>query len=644
MNLSFSNHDMHTSRELHLKESQAELQQSSLQRSLYDDPLTSYCSESVISQLLWKTVQDKKAEKGRVVYLPATAMPSHTLTDPSQEDRSSNSSKGSVAELSSLMSHTSTVANLEADRPLTEHHQAKRARVESIIRGMSESPNGGLLGEGQRKDTDARDAGETVKESRRKCRPLQHRAPSSSRGWSSKDEECQKLKAQLQAMQRLLGDLQQRFLQVCQPHESEAEDREEVEDMMDPPDQCEAGPDSIKVGQRETTEVDSIHLTFNKGDRNLPEALKYELSKAVSKSVDLVFKNLSSTVCYHSSQPQVEQVPGHGYVSSGTKTMIPGSLELSPNREDAKSTPLEHYEKVETSEDQTEALSLVICRPPLRPCSAVDKAVKMAYHTHQVPLRFNRSTSLEENQILEHLLKHTPHGNLGSLSCLTQAVDPASLNPVAWEAIKVRSKVNSSLMDQQAPALALGQVAVDSLCHSHVSVETRNLQGMTERKLYMSLNIQEGLTPNHLKKAKLMFFYTRYPNSNVLKTFFPDIKFNRCITSQLIKWFSNFREFYYIQMEKFARQSIVDGVTNVKDLSVTRDSELFRALNTHYNKASDFQVPGRFLEVAEITLREFFNAISQAKDSDPSWKKAIYKVICKLDSDVPEEFKSTVCL
>ncbi|KAL0969130.1 hypothetical protein UPYG_G00222950 [Umbra pygmaea] len=141
-----------------------------------------------------------------------------------------------------------------------------------------------------------------------------------------------------------------------------------------------------------------------------------------------------------------------------------------------------------------------------------------------------------------------------------------------------------------------------------------------------------------------MFFYTRYPSSNVLKTFFPDVKFNRCITSQLIKWFSNFREFYYIQMEKFARQAIVDGVNDVKDMSVSRDSELFRALNMHYNKANDFQVPERFLEVAEVTLQEFFNAISTAKDSDPSWKKAIYKVICKLDSDVPDEFKSSTCL
>lgn len=67
-------------------------------------------------------------------------------------------------------------------------------------------------------------------------------------------------------------------------------------------------------------------------------------------------------------------------------------------------------------------------------------------------------------------------------------------------------------------------------------------------------------------------------------------QFNRCITSQMIKWFSNFREFYYIQMEKYARQALSDGVTNAQALAVLRDSELFRVLNTHYNKGNDFEV------------------------------------------------------
>lgn len=43
-------------------------------------------------------------------------------------------------------------------------------------------------------------------------------------------------------------------------------------------------------------------------------------------------------------------------------------------------------------------------------------------------------------------------------------------------------------------------------------------------------------------------------------------------------------------MEKFARQAINDGVTGAEELTVSRDSELYRALNMHYNKANDFEV------------------------------------------------------
>lgn len=50
------------------------------------------------------------------------------------------------------------------------------------------------------------------------------------------------------------------------------------------------------------------------------------------------------------------------------------------------------------------------------------------------------------------------------------------------------------------------------------------------------------------------------------------------------------------------------------------------------------QVPNGFLEVAELTLRQFYTAVSTGKDRDPSWKKAIYKVICKLDAELPAQF------
>nr|CAD7402282.1 unnamed protein product [Timema poppensis] len=57
---------------------------------------------------------------------------------------------------------------------------------------------------------------------------------------------------------------------------------------------------------------------------------------------------------------------------------------------------------------------------------------------------------------------------------------------------------------------------------------------------FLTVHHSSTLTPMHLRKAKLMFFWVRYPSSAVLKMYFPDIKFNKNNTAQLVKWFSNF--------------------------------------------------------------------------------------------------------
>ncbi|KAL7675661.1 hypothetical protein ACOME3_001929 [Neoechinorhynchus agilis] len=49
------------------------------------------------------------------------------------------------------------------------------------------------------------------------------------------------------------------------------------------------------------------------------------------------------------------------------------------------------------------------------------------------------------------------------------------------------------------------------------------------------------LTSAHLRKAKLLFLYSRYPSSMIIKDYFPDVRFNKANTAQLVKWFSNFR-------------------------------------------------------------------------------------------------------
>ncbi|XP_045919059.1 prospero homeobox protein 2 [Micropterus dolomieu] len=670
MNLSLPDQNMHNSSEGCLEDDKPDVMLPCFRRSIYDEPLASYTNGSIISQLLRKTIQSKRALDESHFYLSNS-----TAADSGQEDQSSVSSKDSTVEAASPSGHLSTGAIPEGEHPMTDHLQAKRARVENIIRVMAGSPNSQQHGDSERSDTDARDTREAYRENKRKQRLPQHqehsvgvanRRPgiSNSDTCNTKDEECHKLKEQLHSMQRLLRQLQEKFLLVYNQENPEHNDRDETEvavehDILGESTESRyvsSEGDFERKNSRVTAECkDQMkvvgYLVHHRESQNLQETLKQELSRAVNDCVDRVFKKLSSTGLDMSPQQRMCSTP-EMQISMGAdrKSQHARSSQEQPQAEEAAVKPrsLEFYESIEAQspQDQTEALSLVVRKPAVTPLSSVTPTVKRPYPVHQTPFQFSYNTPLHDSQILEHLLKYGPHSSFGGLPCMPPSMDRTSPDSVdlPWDTIAMRSKVTSSHLGHHPRPSTLGAVTVDNLCLPHVKIECGELQSMAERNPYMSLNIQEGLTPSHLKKAKLMFFYTRYPSSNVLKTFFPDVKFNRCITSQLIKWFSNFREFYYIQMEKFARQAIVDGINDVKDITVSRDSELFRALNMHYNKANDFHVPDRFLEVAEITLHEFYNAVSAAKDSDPSWKKAIYKVICKLDSDVPEEFKTSSCL
>ncbi|KAM6992359.1 prospero homeobox protein 1-like [Tautogolabrus adspersus] len=349
----------------------------------------------------------------------------------------------------------------------------------------------------------------------------------------------------------------------------------------------------------------------------ISDVLKYELSKAVSMSVDSIFKSMPILQMPQSDRGNVEtDITLHPTVCKDNTLSCCGDTDVA------------------TPDIQTEALSLVVQKPqPERDDKFSLQSRSRGHHSPKPPVPLSQDSSVLQDELSEE----GPHAACQhALQRLQDEVDPVkfAMFNAHWNSIKVRSKVNSrSVIRPHSHTVTVNPLLLETLCLPHVKIESDRL---VKNTLYM---LNEGLTTSHLKKAKLMFFFTRYPSSLVLKMCFHDVQFTRCITSQLIKWFSNFREFFYIQMEKFARHALLEGSADVRSLSVGRESELFRALNMHYNKANDFQVPDRFLEVAEITLREFFIAISMGKDRDPSWKKAIYKVICKLDSDVPGEFK-----
>ena len=94
-------------------------------------------------------------------------------------------------------------------------------------------------------------------------------------------------------------------------------------------------------------------------------------------------------------------------------------------------------------------------------------------------------------------------------------------------------------------------ILIQNFLWKHVRAAISDIDNNLQKIFYLNKNIISGysladaqnstLTPMHLRKAKLMFFWVRYPSSAILKMYFPDIKFNKNNTAQLVKWFSNFR-------------------------------------------------------------------------------------------------------
>lgn len=70
--------------------------------------------------------------------------------------------------------------------------------------------------------------------------------------------------------------------------------------------------------------------------------------------------------------------------------------------------------------------------------------------------------------------------------------------------------------------------------------------------------------------------------------------FLRKVDNNMVIFFI-YREFYYIQMEKYARQAISEGLKTAEDLHVAGDSELYRVLNLHYNRNNHIEVSTSFI-------------------------------------------------
>ncbi|NXM37219.1 PROX1 protein, partial [Oxyruncus cristatus] len=555
----------------------------------------------------------------------------------------------------------------DEDQLSNQHLRAKRARVESIIQGMSLPPTpqafGSSLEAAFRHERET--GGEMPRENKRKPRVPQQGLGVAGRvspmGGSFHAKGCQQLKEQLCFLEQQLRQLQEKFYQVCDSGDAAQtqEDSEKVQPFPQRP-RDRLDKDSATVTSnpckaplwRTILEVRGLEEHEDKCDtgglptavRVLSQALKHELAGVTSQVVDSVLKTIWPKAASHLQQ----QHPSRLVLGPDARREYFAGRKC--RKQLAKPSPMNAPGSLSSA--QAKVLSGALEKSPgSHAGSFSSKGIRKSSQIPSMDYSLGPVTPAQDSQLLSQLLDYGQHSlwgsdSHGSPSALERGPpEPLSLH---WGTVKLRSSV---VRQQQHHSLPLSPANMESLAllpaardgHRLVLRDTLSWGAAACRFSLTPRHMQEALTPSHLKKAKLMFFFTRYPSSTLLKTYFLDVQFSRCITSQLIKWFSNFREFYYIQVEKFARQALLEGVVDACTLQVSRDSELFRALNMHYNKGNDFEVPGRFLEVASLTLQEFFSAVRAGKDVDPSWKKPIYKIISKLDSDIPEGFKAAGC-
>ncbi|KAM6171892.1 prospero homeobox protein 2 [Erethizon dorsatum] len=520
------------------------------------------------------------------------------------------------------------------------HIQAKRARVETIIRGICLSPSS-LVRDNARARGSACYLEKAPERKRKQRLPGQQvlLQPGTARNKANR-KGGPRVREQLHQLKQQLRCLQEHILQAAVPRAA-AQGPGCLEPGKDPlsgkqrngcrprpwvtnsdrhqgscKDLSGAEKHSVSEVQHPSEELRSLPS----GAQALLEILKKELTRAVSQAVDSVLQKVLVGLPGHLTQ---QDRSFQGLVPEGRSEPAP------PGGGTYKDPHVLALPRRVQPQARVSLGNLSLAKPVDSPrYSGSPRSVPRPFQgpTANYPLTVH--SHIQENQILSQLLGHGPNGHWSS--------GPPQDSPPQQHP-SLESALHPWVLSQPFTMAGLESRPLLPV----VKMEQGSLQAVPDVLPFSSVHISEGLNPGHLKKAKLMFFFARYPSSNLLKAYFPDVQFNRCITSQMIKWFSNFREFYYIQIEKSARQAISDGVANPKMLVVLRDSELFRALNMHYNKGSDFEVPDCFLEIASLTLQEFFRAVSAGKDSDPSWKKPIYKIISKLDSDIPEIFKSS---
>lgn len=395
------------------------------------------------------------------------------------------------------------------DQLSNQHLRAKRARVESIIQGMSLPPTPQATGTsleaafGHERER----GGEMPRESKRKLRVPQQGTGVAGRVAPAEGgphaEGCQQLKEQLYFLEQQLRWLQEKFSQVCDSGDTSQtqEGAEKVHPLPgksgDIPDKDSAiaTSDPCKAPLwRSILEVHGLEEDEDRGNagglpsaaRVLSQALKHELAGVTSQVVDSVLKTVWPKAASHLLQQHRSlPVPGPGarreYFAAG-KCRKPLAKPCPMNAPGSLGSP------------QAEALSGALGKSlGSRAGSFSSKGVRKPSQVPNMGYSLGSAAPVQDSQLLNQLLGYGQHSLWGSSShgslSAPESGPPEPLD-LHWGTVKLRSSV---MRQQHQHPLPLSPAAMESLALLPAGRDgRRELQAAMDGAPFASTHISFG--------------------------------------------------------------------------------------------------------------------------------------------------------
>lgn len=418
-------------------------------------------------------VLSKSDVPGTCVTLPTESEHAKMLPE-SAYYSSDGAVSGLISRDSRHLSRTVSSSCGHYDWNLNSGHQAKRARVENIIKGMTSSPVAHC--------TDAQMINEREKaESVQDEEKIEELPLSQDRNRSGCMSQTEMRRKQLEGQHQHFRQLRTRINSVDETIDSDKEKSSTWDNNPEPSpdkdecsDSCSEFESSASGKYQGWKKVKLMNYFQSKPERIklMADVLKYELSKAVSRSVDSIFKNMPLLLPNDEGKVETD-VSLHSVGCNDNKL----SLLRCGNRE------------VQYPGVQTEALSLVVPKPrPDRGDKLVLPSRPRTHHRLKPPTTISydsaaceeEASERKDNAIFQNSLRFLPDGytEVGQAEFGVFDTD--------WNSVKVRSKVNSrSVRSPQTRTVSVDPILLQSLCLPHVKIESDTL---VKNNLYM-LNV-----------------------------------------------------------------------------------------------------------------------------------------------------------